>query len=145
MKWLVVCCLLLIVTACDDGLPDKPDADPVPVAHDGLKALFSGDVTGVNRYFCDEILLDAREIAQEAGSGESRIEFMNAELREIEEAFYGYTTVVLEGEYAIWRFGQPDIRDTDEIGITYIWLKAVNDRWEICYFGAEEPPNPLDS
>lgn len=141
--WQLFWALFLIgLTACGKE-PEPNPGDPIPNVREGLIALYSGDLAGVDMYFCDEIVLDARRIANQAALGKGRIEFRESKLEIASKQAKQNWTVKLTGEYAIWLYGQADVRNTEAQGAVYIGVKVEDGIWKICAFGSESPtPTP---
>lgn len=139
--WLLLA-LLLLAACSDDPIPTDP-GDPVPNARAGMIAMYSGDLAGVNRYFCDEIKASINEIATTAAAGQGNIEFGNAKLLAAPEKIsVNWTYVRLSGRYSIWLNGLQEVHDTEVSGEPYILMKIEDDAWKICDFQSSATPEP---
>jgi hypothetical protein len=136
--WL--CLLLLGLSACGQAEdPATAAGDPLPNVQAGMQAMYSGDLAGVDRYFSDEIVLDAKRIANEMALGQGGIDLSGVSFRVSERQADIYWTVAMEGQYSIWRYGQVEAHDTAQEGIVYIGIKVEDGMWKINGFAAATP------
>ncbi|MFP4321119.1 MAG: hypothetical protein ACLFTK_01555 [Anaerolineales bacterium] len=142
--WLVLL-LTLGLAACDSD--ESPDfGDPLPNVRAGLEAMYSGDLAGVDRYFCDEIVLSVREMANDFALQNGEIIFHDVDFEVIARQGAENWTVEMTGVYSIVMNGRIDRRNTDEVGRVLIGVQAEDDIWKICAFGGDpvvtvpEPP-----
>jgi hypothetical protein len=138
----LVALLLLLgsLVACSE--PEDPAAaagDPLPKVQAGMQAMYSGDLAGVDRYFSDEIVLDAKRIANEMALGQGGIDLSGVTFRISERQADIYWTVAMEGQYSIWRYGQVEAHDTAQEGAVYIGIKLEDGMWKINGFAAATP------
>ena len=73
-KLIMLLPLVFLLMACGGDENKIPDEDPIPNIRAGLEAFYSGDLANVDRYWCDEILLDAKEQANAAAIGNAGID-----------------------------------------------------------------------
>lgn len=137
LRWLVFLATIIVLTACGSE-PEPNPGDPLPNARNGLLAFYSGDVDGINTYFCEEILLSIRRNAP-TPEREGRIDLSLATLEVVSSPSDNRRDILLTGEYAIWLDGQAEIRNTDELGAVVIGMVVEDGNWKICFLGSQSP------
>jgi hypothetical protein len=143
MKWFMILLpLVFLLTACGGDDNKIPDEDPIPNIQAGLEAFYSGDLAGVDRYWCDEILLDAKDQANEAALGNAGIDLSNTNFEIVAKQTEDRWTVKMTGVYSVWMENEIEQRDTDVVCPSLIGLKAEDGIWKICGFGTDPECTP---
>ncbi len=142
-RWWVFLLLALWLAACgDEPAPDV--GDPIPNVREGLIALYSGDLGGVDRYFCDQIVLSARRQANDAARSDGSIDLEDVSFEVVARQAEQNWTVAMRGLYTVSAFGVVEQRNTATMGEVLIGVEVEDDMWKICAFGSgERPAGPL--
>jgi hypothetical protein len=130
--WLIGA-MLFLLAACGDEPPPSA-GDPIESARRGLSALYSGDLNGVDTYFCDELVLDARRIANQAALANGRIDFGTAKFEIIARQSEQNWTLSMVGEYSIWSYDFENRKSATADNPVLIGMQVEDALWKICAF-----------
>lgn len=139
----VLMLVLTLVAACSGKSEADKAGDPLPNAKAGLEALYKGDLNGLNRYFCQEIILSLRaQIADEAAEKGGKVDLSQASFEVSGKLREDYLYVRMTGEYAIWLGDLVDVYDTTASGPILLLMEARDGVWQICDIQTETTSTP---
>jgi len=124
---------LFLLSACGDEPPPSA-GDPIESARRGLSALYSGDLNGVDTYFCDELVLDARRIANQAALAGGRIDFGTTQFEVVARQSEQNWTLSMVGEYSIWSYNFENRKRATADNPVLIGMQVEDALWKICAF-----------
>lgn len=140
MRPLWILLLVILLAACSETSEADKAGDPVPNARAGMEAIYSGDIPGINKYVCKEIILSLRaQISDDAAEQNGRIDLSQAKLERVGEPKENLVYVRLSGEFAIWAGELVEVHNTEEEGAILLLMEAREGNWQICDIQADTP------
>lgn len=140
-----VCTLLAACGGGEDPVTSAEAGDPIPNVRSGMEAMYSGDLTGVDRFFTDAIVLSIKTKANQAASGQGGIDLSQVTFTVINKQSDDMWTIRMEGQYSVWLSGQQEWRDTAVIGALLVGVKIEDGIWKINGFDEVPPESTADT